>query len=161
LDGRREWYRYHHLFRELLQMDLERTEPELVPVLHQRAAAWHRAQGSVDAAIQHSLAAGDSSFAGKVILENWSHFQRTGGRATVEGWLARLPESAFAASTSLALAAAFFTVSSGPVAEVERYLSFARDSEVDGPLPEGAHSVRSAAALARSAAPHDDVSLAL
>jgi LuxR family maltose regulon positive regulatory protein len=45
LDRRREWYRYHQLFRELLLADLRRREPELVSVLHARAAAWHEANG--------------------------------------------------------------------------------------------------------------------
>jgi LuxR family maltose regulon positive regulatory protein len=42
LDDSREWYRYHHLFAQVLRAELVRTEPEVIPALHQRACTWHR-----------------------------------------------------------------------------------------------------------------------
>jgi LuxR family transcriptional regulator, maltose regulon positive regulatory protein len=59
LDRRREWYRYHHLFRELLVSELRRREPELISELHLRAAAWFEANGMPETAIDHAQAAGD------------------------------------------------------------------------------------------------------
>jgi LuxR family maltose regulon positive regulatory protein len=59
LDDRREWYRYHHLFGELLHLELGSREAALVPVLHRRAAAWHRRGGDVEEAIYHATAAGE------------------------------------------------------------------------------------------------------
>ena len=59
LDESREWFRYHHLFAQVLRAQLARTEPAVVPVLHERASAWHRVSGSPDEAIGHALAAGD------------------------------------------------------------------------------------------------------
>ena len=59
LDGRDEWYRYHHLFGELLHVELERREPQSLPRLHERAAAWHHEHGDPETAIRHWLAAGD------------------------------------------------------------------------------------------------------
>jgi hypothetical protein len=53
LDERREWYRYHHLFGELLRRELERSDPDLAPELHRRAAAWFLARGDADGAIRH------------------------------------------------------------------------------------------------------------
>ncbi|HEY2437528.1 MAG TPA: hypothetical protein VGH93_10115, partial [Solirubrobacteraceae bacterium] len=59
LDSKREWYRYHHLFGELLRHELERTRPGLVVELHRRASAWHREADAVHEAIEHAIAAGD------------------------------------------------------------------------------------------------------
>ena len=58
LDSRREWYRYHHLFGELLRHEL-RSPPLRArsPSLHRRAADWHLAAGAIDEAIQHAAAA--------------------------------------------------------------------------------------------------------
>ena len=58
LDDRGEWYRFHHLFAQLLRVELEHREPGLTPTLHRRAFAWHRDHGSVDEAIEHALEAG-------------------------------------------------------------------------------------------------------
>ena len=60
LDHRRRWFRYHHLFREMLQGELEQREPELVATLNRRAAAWCEANGQPDTAIEYSAAAGDT-----------------------------------------------------------------------------------------------------
>jgi ATP/maltotriose-dependent transcriptional regulator MalT len=54
LDDHRQWYRYHHLFAELLRLELGQQEAASVPVLHRRAAAWHRRAGNVDEAIHHA-----------------------------------------------------------------------------------------------------------
>ncbi len=59
LDRRGEWYRYHHLFRELLRHQLMRTAPGLASELRRRASAWHRAHGDVEEAIAHAAAAGE------------------------------------------------------------------------------------------------------
>ena len=59
LDDRDEWYRYHHLFAELLAAQLERREPDEGPVLHARAAAWYHRHGDDGRAVPHWVAAGD------------------------------------------------------------------------------------------------------
>ena len=60
LDDHRAWYRYHHLFAESLRLELGRRDPELLPVLHRRAAAWHQQAGNVEEAVDHATAAGSS-----------------------------------------------------------------------------------------------------
>ena len=60
LDHQRRWFRYHHLFREMLQAELERREPELPAALNRRAAAWCNANGQPEVAIEYSVAAGDT-----------------------------------------------------------------------------------------------------
>jgi LuxR family transcriptional regulator, maltose regulon positive regulatory protein len=87
LDRRREWYRYHHLFRELLLTELERHEPELVAELHTRAAVWCAANGLEEVAIDHAQAAGDADRVARLVaglvFRAW-----TGGRVeTVLEWL--------------------------------------------------------------------------
>jgi LuxR family maltose regulon positive regulatory protein len=59
LDGRREWYRYHALFREFLRGELDRTEPGVIMTLHQRAASWYEANGSPALALDHLLHTAD------------------------------------------------------------------------------------------------------
>jgi LuxR family transcriptional regulator, maltose regulon positive regulatory protein len=67
LDRRREWYRYHHLFGELLVAELERREPHLVPELHGRAASWYEANGLPEVAIDHAQAAGDADRVARLV----------------------------------------------------------------------------------------------
>jgi LuxR family maltose regulon positive regulatory protein len=59
LDARRSWFRYHHLFADLLQLELRRTEPAAVAGLHRAAAGWHAAHGYAVEAVRHAQAAGD------------------------------------------------------------------------------------------------------
>ena len=67
LDRHRGCYRYHHLFRELLQQELQEHEPELVPVLNQRAADWFEAQGDPEATLGYSHAAGNEESAARIL----------------------------------------------------------------------------------------------
>src|SRR5712691_7540433 len=71
LDARREWYRYHHLFGDLLRHELERSGPETVRGLHRRAVEWLGVNGAVDEAIRHALAAGDDEDAARLVIEMW------------------------------------------------------------------------------------------
>src|SRR5215217_4081124 len=97
LDDRREWYRYHQLFADLLRLQLGFREPGLVPVLHRRAAAWHQAAGQIDEAIGHASAAGEFRQAGALIAQHWLTYWRRGRRATVARWLEGLPDAAIRA----------------------------------------------------------------
>jgi len=95
LDDEREWYRYHHLFAELLRMRLQEMQPGLVPELHRRAAAWYERQGFSSEAVQHALATGDDALAAEVIerailrIATWSRADV----AMMQRWLAALPDS--------------------------------------------------------------------
>jgi LuxR family maltose regulon positive regulatory protein len=87
LDHHRGWYRYHHLFRDLLQRDLEEQEPDLVPVLHRRAAAWYEAHLDPESALFHAHAAGDIDDEARILGSIAQQVNDSGRAAVVEGWL--------------------------------------------------------------------------
>ena len=87
LDRRREWYRYHHLFRELLLSELRRREPEMVAELHLRAAAWCEANGMPEAAIEHAQAAGDADRVAGLVLQLANPVWASGRFDTVLRWM--------------------------------------------------------------------------
>src|SRR4029453_15926454 len=133
LVDRRQWYRYHQLFADLLGLQLGAREPGLVPVLHRRAAAWHQAAGNVDEAIGHASAAGDLAEAGRLIARHWASHWLGGQRATVARWLERLPDEAILADPPVALIAAWSRGFGGASKqETERWLAAAADESYGG-----------------------------
>jgi LuxR family transcriptional regulator, maltose regulon positive regulatory protein len=158
LDDRRQWYRYHQLFGELLRLELGSREPGVVPELHRRAAAWYRAAGDVDEAIHHATAAGEFGEAGALIASHWLAYWRRGRRATVARWLEELPEEAITADPPVAFVTAWIGGFSGASRqERERWLAVVEDPTWEGRLPEGISSLAFGAALTRAAVLFDDV----
>ena len=93
LDNDRQWYRYHHLFRELLQRRLlAEVGPEQVTELHCRAAAWFAGQGLIDEALRHALAANDLDLAAELMVAGFCDVLNREDRPTLERWLHLLPE---------------------------------------------------------------------
>jgi LuxR family maltose regulon positive regulatory protein len=93
LDNRREWYRYHHLFRDLLGYQLGQAVSEAeIKQLHQRAAAWYAQHGFTDEAIHHALAAEDVNRAADLIEAAWSKLVGQGQLTRLLGWLEKLPD---------------------------------------------------------------------
>lgn len=70
LDEHRKWYRYHHLFAELLQIMLKQAQPDLVIGLHRRASDWYSAQGMILEALDHAFSAGDMELAARLVSAN-------------------------------------------------------------------------------------------
>ena len=126
LDGRRHWYRYHHLFGELLRQELSYTRPDELPGLHRRAAGWLAADGAVDEAIEHACAAGDHLLAARLVSEQWRTAFNRGELATVDTWLDQLPETTVAADPDLCLARAWVAMDRGKARAAERWLAGAR-----------------------------------
>jgi LuxR family transcriptional regulator, maltose regulon positive regulatory protein len=122
LDGRREWYRYHHLFADLLRHDLARLQPESTRGLHRRAAEWLGANGAVDEAIRHALAARDDEYAARLVAEMWRVPFNRGELATVDRWLDDLPEPLLRATPDLCLARAWVLMDRGRPREAEQWL---------------------------------------
>jgi LuxR family maltose regulon positive regulatory protein len=119
LDPCHEWYRLHGLFREMLETHLGRSEPEIAPVLHRRAAAWYRRAGDIDRSLDHAAAAGDHESTGELLWENLHGFLGGGRNHMVQQWLSAVAVERFTGSAHLALAAAHSHLALGrvPVAE--------------------------------------------
>jgi LuxR family transcriptional regulator, maltose regulon positive regulatory protein len=91
LDDRRRWYRYHHLFADVLQARLLDEQPGQVPDLHRRASAWYEQNGERPAAIGHALAAGDFDRAADLVELAIPAMRRTRQETKLRGWLEVLP----------------------------------------------------------------------
>ncbi|HEX6551571.1 MAG TPA: LuxR C-terminal-related transcriptional regulator [Ktedonobacteraceae bacterium] len=92
LDEERRWYRYHHLFAEMLRSHLRHTEPTLPPELHRRASAWYEQHDLPIEAVQHALAVPDVELAARLIEPIALPLAFQGQLYTVLGWLNTLPE---------------------------------------------------------------------
>ena len=92
LDESRKWFRYHHLFADLLRDRLQKTQPDLVPVLHRRASAWFEHEGLSSEAIQHALAAKAFDRAADLIESVAVPLISQGKISAPQGWLEKLPE---------------------------------------------------------------------
>jgi LuxR family maltose regulon positive regulatory protein len=168
LDDHREWYRYHHLFAQLLRLELASREPELLATLHRRAATWHRRAGNLDAAIGHASAAEEFTLAAALIAQHWLSYWRRGQRATVARWLDELPDEAILADPPVAYVAAWIRGYSGAskqqtedwLAAVERDGDEGRLPDgvsSEGDLPDGVSSLAFGANLARASLVFDDL----
>jgi LuxR family maltose regulon positive regulatory protein len=93
LDTERSWYRYHHLFADVLRARLLAEDPELVPRLHRRASDWYAQRGLAEDAVRHALAAGDFARAGYLVEEALSEVRRARQDTLLLGWVRALPES--------------------------------------------------------------------
>jgi LuxR family maltose regulon positive regulatory protein len=103
LDPERTWFRYHHLFADLLRLELRRALPEEVPVLHRRAAEWFIQHGQVIDAIRHTQAAGDWPGAARLLADHSFSLTLDGQLQTVEALLRAFPRGAGADNPELAL----------------------------------------------------------
>ena len=122
LGGDGEWYRYHHLFRDMLLAELHRREPELVPVLQRRAAGWCLDQGMPDAALEYFMAAGDVGAVARLVEERWLPAYWQGRRATIQRWLGWLEDRDGAADHPMvAVMASIFSAATGRPAAAERW----------------------------------------
>src|SRR5215470_4488060 len=86
LDRRGQWYRYHHLFRDMLLAELERTEPRLIAALQRRAAGWYMGNGLPEEALQYYMAAGDVEEAARLVETLVVPTYRQGRTTTLQRW---------------------------------------------------------------------------
>jgi LuxR family maltose regulon positive regulatory protein len=138
LDRRREWYRYHHLFRELLQAELRRREPDLVHDLRVRAAAWYEANAMPEAAIEHAQAAGDSDRVGRLVLEHAQPTWASGRVKTVLRWMEWLRAATSAEHyRAIAVHGSLIFALLGQPGAAERWAAAAERGSSSGTLPDG------------------------
>jgi len=138
LDRRREWYRYHHLFRDLLRAELERREPELIPELHRRAAAWCQANGLEETAIDHAQAAGDADQVARLVLQAMQPVWASGRVDTVLGWMQWLErEQLIERYPAVAVHGALIFALLGRATRAEQWAAAAERASPEGRLPDG------------------------
>jgi len=138
LDRRREWYRYHHLLRELLQSELRRREPDLVADLHFRAAAWFEANGMPEAALEHAHAAGDYDRLTRLVLRLQQPVWASGRVETVLRWMEWLRDITSAEHYgAIAVHGSLIFALLGQPAEAERWAAAAERASPAGILPDG------------------------
>jgi LuxR family transcriptional regulator, maltose regulon positive regulatory protein len=131
LDEVRGWWRYHHLFADLLRARLHQQQPERVPALHRAAAAWHEAHDLADEAIGHALAAGEATWAARLIERQLDeHILRWEG-VTLRRWLAALPAELVSSRPRLLLAQARLALISGDLEAIEGPLAAAERRVAD------------------------------
>ncbi|WP_028067487.1 LuxR family transcriptional regulator [Solirubrobacter soli] len=142
LDDRRRWFRFHHLFAQILRVELEKREPELVADLHRRAYEWHGAHGTTDEAIHHAIRAGAFDDASRLVTETWVQYANSGRIESINEWLAQMPDRD---DQRLLLARAWVAALRGREGDMRVAASRARalGDLGDGPLPDGFVSVES------------------
>ena len=122
LDEDRRWYRYHHLFADILRQRLERERGDLVPKLHRRASEWYEREGLITEAIGHAITCGDFERAAHLIQKaGWAIFTR-GEMTTILGWIAALPQHFVRANPQLVVLHAWTMAKSGDLDGAERSL---------------------------------------
>ncbi len=115
LDAARRWWRYHHLFADLLRVRLQQQQHDRVAVLHHRAAAWSEAHGLADDAVRHALAARDVAWAGRLVERHLDGLLLRSERVTLARWLAALPVELVESRPRLLLGQTLFALVSGQV----------------------------------------------
>jgi LuxR family maltose regulon positive regulatory protein len=138
LDEKRRWYRYHHLFGELLRHELHRAEPDLVPTLHRRASAWFTGEGSASEAIKHATAAGDFADVADLIALHWSAFLQQGQLDTVADWVSALPADVVDGDPRLCLTRAWIAVNEGRIDQIDHWVESAERAALHRPEDDAA-----------------------
>jgi LuxR family maltose regulon positive regulatory protein len=157
LDRRRRWYRYHQLLRELLLAELERREPELVPRLHARAAAWYEASGLPEAAIDHAQAAGDPDQVAQLVSEVGGRAYASGRRDTAIRWYDWFEDQGLMEHyPMIAIGGAWRHALLGQPAGAERWTEAAERAAASARLPER-RSVEESLALLHAALCRDGI----
>jgi LuxR family maltose regulon positive regulatory protein len=133
LDPSHEWYRYHHLFGELLVHELKRRQPRRAGELHARAARWFLEAGMVSEAIGHLTAAGELDAASELIDEHWLAFTNAGQRETVARWMDQLPHGYIANDGRLCLTQARTALAVGERGQVLRWVDLAMQAPKNNP----------------------------
>jgi LuxR family maltose regulon positive regulatory protein len=157
LDDHREWYRYHHLFSDLLRAELKRRHPELLPVYLGRAAGWCEAHGTPGEAFAYAHESGDLAHAGRIALAHRHEFVSRGQIESLWLWLERCTEEEIASDPQLSIVAAWVFGYRGDAARARRFFAAAERGALDVPSADGASSLRSALANLRTALAPDGI----
>jgi LuxR family maltose regulon positive regulatory protein len=126
LDERRHWFRYHHLFADVLYAHALKEQPAHLPALHRRASAWYDRFDFTAEAVRHALAADDDAWAAALIERAWPEMDGRFQSHTWLGWVQRLPDALVGKRPVLSVAYGWALLSDG---ELERGAARLREAE--------------------------------
>jgi LuxR family transcriptional regulator, maltose regulon positive regulatory protein len=145
LDPARTWFRYHHLFADLLRLELRRRLPEELPALHRLAAKWLTEHGEIVDAIRHTQAAGDWSDAARLLADHSFGLTLDGQAQTIESLLRGFPPGAVTEGPDVPLARATSDLAQGRLDEAAAHLTVAETAITSMP-PDRKHRLEVAIA---------------
>jgi LuxR family transcriptional regulator, maltose regulon positive regulatory protein len=151
LDRRREWYRYHALFREFLLGELRHTEPDLIPALHQRAADWYEANGSPALAVEHLLHTTDWDRTVRLVTQLTLPTYMAGQLPTVLRWHRAIGGAHIERYPPLAVMVCWISTLSGDMTGALRWAEVVNAASFAGPPGDGSASFDSARAMLQAA----------
>lgn len=157
LDDRREWYRYHHLFADVLRGRLLSEEPGHIPLFHRRASHWYEAHGHVEDAVRHALSGQDFDHAARLVERAVPVLRRSRQDAVLFGWLRELPDRVIRRSPLLSVFYGGMLMASGDLGGAEQRFDDAERALADRALAE--REAIDPAAAARAAAGEDMVAV--
>lgn len=147
LDRRREWYRYHDLFREFLFGELRRLEPDVIGDLHGRAADWYETNGVPAKAVEHLLHTRERRRCAELIAAVGLSSYQAGEMATLARWMSELGEEAIREYPPLAVISGDVALLRGRTAEAERWMTIVESISYDGVPGDGTASFDSSKAI--------------
>jgi LuxR family transcriptional regulator, maltose regulon positive regulatory protein len=151
LNHRREWYRYHHLYREMLRSELARREPDTVAALNGRAADWCEANDLHESAIDYAAAAGDEDRVARLVAALALPYYRSGRVATVEAWFDRFDDTALLRRYPVVGALGVWVHAlRGRATQAERWTDAIETAADVGQLPDGSPSLTPWIAMLRA-----------
>jgi len=158
LDRRKEWYRYHHLFRDMLLAELHRLEPELMPVLYRRAAQWYEHNGAPGEALEYWMKAGDVDATARLAAALTLPTYMRGRAATVERWFGWIENhGGMKDHPAVAALAVMVPAMTGNLADAERRAAVAERGAAVASRPDGSSSIEPWLALLRALLCRDGV----
>ena len=158
LDRRRQWYRFHHLFRQALQAELARHEPGRFRELHARAARWYAARGEYSTAIEHAVSARDERHVAELLSDHLQAAFDSVPQTTLCRWLQLVSDAVLTEYPRLAVATAWLTFQLGDLEKTRRCMRLLDGLVFDGECPLGEITDQSAVALLKAAFGWDGVS---
>ncbi len=158
LDDRCEWYRYHHMFEELLRHELAQGHRDEIETLNRRAADWYEAHGDPESALERAAESGDVDRVARIFTKVALPTYHTGRLTAIEGWLDHFPDAAqLAAYPAVGVVGSWIHALRGRPAAAEDWLQATATGSDRGPLPDGSASARPWIAVLRAGMCHDGV----
>jgi LuxR family maltose regulon positive regulatory protein len=150
LDRRRQWYRYHDLFREFLLGELRRTEPGIITTLHRRAADWYESSGSPALALEHLLYTTDWDRSLRLTTALALPTYMAGQMTTLQRWYRTIGDANIERYPPLAVHVCGAAAASSDTAGTQRWVAFLDAASFDGVPTDGSASFDSARAVSRA-----------